>query len=129
MGLHLHCMYVWSQQQVSNKINFSRPATNTEYLELEMLCASYLLKKIGLHTRRLFIVCAVNGCAVIAVNMLLPMIYAEEVNGCRYIVVSSYNFWEFALRTRVPRSVERVILRICSRIVAYTFSLLSFSKD
>ena len=61
--------------------------------------------------------------------MLLPMIYAEDVNGCRYVVVSYYYFWEFALRTRVPKSDERVILRICSRMLAYNFSLLSFSKD
>lgn len=90
----------------------------------------FFLKKITLHTRRLCIVCAVNGSAVIAANMLVPMIYAEEANGCRYIAVYSDDyFWEFALRTRVTTSVGRVILRICSRMVAYTFSRLSFSKD
>ena len=62
--------------------------------------------------------------------MLLPMIYTEEVNGCRYVVVSSdYYFWEFALRTRVTLCVERIISRICSRMMAYTSSLLSFSRD
>jgi hypothetical protein len=95
MGLRLHCVYVWSQQQISKKINFSRPATKTEYLELEMFVRHSFLKKITLHTRRLCIVCVVNRCAIIAVNMLLPMIYAEEVNGCRYIAVSYYYFWEF----------------------------------
>ena len=58
------------------------------------------------------------------------MIYLKEVNGRRYVVVSSdYYYWEFAFRTRVTLSVERIILRICSRMVAYTSTLLSFSKD
>jgi hypothetical protein len=63
----LHCVYGRSKQQISNKINFSGPARNTEYLELGMLC-NFFLKIIKLHTRRLCIVCAVNGCAVIAVT-------------------------------------------------------------
>jgi hypothetical protein len=62
-------------------------------------------------------------------EQLLPMIYVEEVNGCRYIIVSSDYFWEFALCTRVTKSVERATLRICSGMVAYTFSLLSFIKE
>jgi len=130
MDLHLYALYGWSQQQISNKINFSRPARNTEYLELEIFCSSFLFEEHhSPHTQTLYCLCCERMCCI-AANMLLPMIYPEEVNGCRYVVVSSdYYFWEFALRTRVTLSVERIILRICSRKMAYTFSPLSFSKD
>jgi len=48
MDIHLHALYGWSRQQISNKMN-SRPARNTEYLELEMYVISFGRKSLSTH--------------------------------------------------------------------------------